>query len=49
MTPITDNEWNWKHPMGYPVWQMDKDLTLGLGVLEMAAKMGSMAQITGVR
>ena len=32
MTPNTDDEWNWKHPLGCLVWQMDTDLPLGLGV-----------------
>ena len=49
MTPSTDDEWNWKHPMGCPVWKVDTDLPVGLGVYELPAKPGSRAQITGVR
>ena len=49
MTASTDDERNWKHPLGCLVWQMYKDLPLALGVLEIAAKPGSEAQMLGVR
>ena len=47
MTPSTDDEWNWKHPMAYLVWQMNTELPLGLGVEELATKPGAGSQITG--
>ena len=49
MTLSTDDEWNWKHALGYLIWKMDTDLPLVLGVYELYAKHGSGAQITGVR
>ena len=49
MTPSSDNEWNWKHALGYLFWQMDSDVSLGFGVQEHYANLDHGAPITGVR